>query len=407
MRISTNQIYDQNIRAIMDNQRSMANTQESLSSGKKLNRPSDDPVGAASVIRLTEQLDNLTQYQRNNDLLTNALEQQEAVLSNINNSLDRARTLIVQAGSGIMTDENKQAIGAELEQIRNEVLDLMNFKDANGNYIFAGHQSQQPAFDFNPASSGTAVTFNGDSGSSSVKLSDSVTVRRSTSGQEIFENVLARHDFSITGTAGAVVDDALVSSQSVYDKFFESNYDAVTPANNQYQLEVLGSGQIQLTNIATSTVIDTVDFTSGEPLLIKGMQFTVNATVGDTVDFSLAPPQKKNIAETLHDVANDLINGASGGSLSEALSDALVGLDNGMQKLDLERSSIGGRLNVAESVYGTNLDLEISAKDARSAIQDTDYAEASAEFAKQETALSAALATFPKISNLSLFNYIS
>ena len=408
MRISTNQIYDQNIRAIMDNQKSMTDTQEQLSTGKKINRPSDDPVGAASVIRITEQLDNITQYQRNNDLLTNGLEQQETVLTNINSSLNRARTLVVQAGSGIMTDEDKRAIGVELEQIRNEVLDLMNAQDANGNYIFAGHQAQQQAFTFNPAASGTAITFNGDSGSSNVKLSDSVTVQRSTSGQEIFQNVLARHDFSVTGSAGSTVDGAKVLEQSTYDKFFDANYDAVTAANNNYQLEVLASGQVQLTNTGTGAVVGAVDFTSGEPFTIKGMQFTINGATGDTVDFTLDAPEKKNVAETLHDLANQLIDDSlSGDALSEALSDALVGLDNGMEKIGLERSSLGGRLNVAESVKATNLDLEISAKTARASIQDTDYAEASAEFAKQEAALSAALATFPKVSNLSLFNYIS
>ncbi|HBY39108.1 MAG TPA: flagellar hook-associated protein 3, partial [Alteromonas sp.] len=75
-------------------------------------------------------------------------------------------------------------------------------------------------------------------------------------------------------------------------------------------------------------------------------------------------------------------------------------------KIGFEVSSIGARLNVAESVYETNLDLEVATKEARSAIQDVDYAEASAEFAKQEAALTAALSTFPKISNLSLFNYL-
>jgi flagellar hook-associated protein 3 FlgL len=50
--------------------------------------------------------------------------------------------------------------------------------------------------------------------------------------------------------------------------------------------------------------------------------------------------------------------------------------------------------------------MEIAAKASRSSIQDVDYAEASTEFAKQETALNAALATFPKVSNLSLFNFI-
>ena len=408
MRISTNQIYDQNIRAIMENQKQLTATQESLSTGKKLNRPSDDPVGAASVVRLTEQLDKITQYQRNNDLLTNALEEQEAVLNNMSESLRRARTLVVQAGNGILSEEDQGAIGKELEQIRNEVLDLMNTQDASGNFIFAGYQSQQQAFTFNPAASGNAITFSGDSGTTSVKLSDSVTVQLRSSRLEVFENVFARHNFSVTGSsAGANVTTAKVAEQGTFDQFFDNNYDAVTPANNNYQLEVLGSGQVQLTNLGTSAVVGAVDFTSGEPFTIKGMTFTVNATVGETVDFSLNTPEKKNVAETLNDIANQLMDDSlNGDALESALADALVGLDNGMETINLERSSLGGRLNIAESIYETNLDLELTAKDAKANIVETDYAEASTEFAKQEAALSAALATFPRVSGLSLFDYI-
>ncbi len=93
-------------------------------------------------------------------------------------------------------------------------------------------------------------------------------------------------------------------------------------------------------------------------------------------------------------------------ALQESIADALVGLDNGLEKLSLERASLGSRLNIAESTYESNLDMEIAARAQRSSIQDVDYAEASTEFAKQETALSAALATFPQVTNLSLFNYI-
>lgn len=100
MRISTNQFYNQNLRSLMDNQSKLSDTQEALSTGKKLNRPSDDPVGAAKVVRLTEELDKLTQYQRNNDFLIGSLEQQETVLDSITNAVDRARVLTIQSGSG-------------------------------------------------------------------------------------------------------------------------------------------------------------------------------------------------------------------------------------------------------------------------------------------------------------------
>ena len=93
---------------------------------------------------MTEEIDELTQFQRNNDLVTGSLEQQEAVLTNITDSINRA--LIVQSGNGILSDPDKRAIGAELEQIKLEVFDLMNTQDADGNYLYAGYQSGNQAF---------------------------------------------------------------------------------------------------------------------------------------------------------------------------------------------------------------------------------------------------------------------
>ena len=184
MRISTNQIYDQNMRSIMQNQGDLAKTQEQLASGKRIITPSDDPVGAAKVLRLTEEIDELTQFQRNNDLVTGSLEQQEAVLTNITDSINRARTLIVQSGNGILSDPDKRAIGAELEQIKLEVFDLMNTQDADGNYLYAGFQSGNQAFEYNPAAGGNAITFAGDPGVSFVQLSNSCLLYTSPSPRD-------------------------------------------------------------------------------------------------------------------------------------------------------------------------------------------------------------------------------
>ncbi|MFC3095091.1 flagellar hook-associated protein 3 [Alteromonas sediminis] len=406
MRVPTSLLFDQNIRAIMNNQQQLADVQESLSTGKKINRPSDDPVGAAKVLRITESLDKLTQYQRNNDLLTNSLEQQEVVLQNVNDAVQRARVLAIQAGSGILASADRKAIATEIEQIRNEVFDLMNTRNANGEYIFSGYQSQSQAYEFNP-SSATPFTYLGDNGTNNVKLSDSVEVRSTVTGAQVFDNALARFDFEITGTTGATIEEASILQQGTFDKFYDNNYDLVTAANNDFRFTVLAGNQIQLTNQGTGATVATLGFTSGESFSFQGATFRFNAGVGDTVDFSLQPPDKKNIAETLNDFVNALKNDATDADLREAISDVVVGIDNAKELIGNEISSIGGRRNIATSIYETNLDLEIVNKEARSKIEDTDYAEASAEFAKQETALEATLATFPRISNLSLFNFIS
>ncbi|CAA0286293.1 flagellar hook-associated protein FlgL [Alteromonas sp. Cnat3-28] len=407
MRISTNQIYDQNMRSIMQNQGDLAKTQEQLASGKRIITPSDDPVGAAKVLRLTEEIDELTQFQRNNDLVTGSLEQQEAVLTNITDSINRARTLIVQAGNGILDDPDKRAIGAELEQIKLEVFDLMNTQDADGNYLYAGFQSGNQAFEYNPAAGGNAITFAGDPGVSFVQLSNSSKIQSTSNGYEVFENVLSRFKFSVDGTTGATVTTASVRQQGTFDTFFDKNYDPVNAGNNDYRINFLASGQAELVNQGTGVVIDTVSFTSGQPFTIKGMEFDATAVPGDSIDLSFNAPQKKSMAQSIHEIQTILMDSTIDNSaLQESIADALVGLDNGLEKLSLERASIGSRLNIAESTYESNLDMEIAAKAQRSSIQDVDYAEASTEFAKQETALSAALATFPKVANLSLFDFV-
>ena len=407
MRISTNQIYDQNMRSIMNNQGDLAKTQQQLATGKRIITPSDDPVGAAKVLRLTEEIDELTQFQRNNDLVTGSLEQQEAVLTNITDSINRARTLIVQAGNGILSDPDKRAIGSELEQIKLEVFDLMNAQDADGNYLYAGFQSGNQAFDFNPAATGNAITFAGDPGVSFVQLSNSSKIQSTSNGYEVFENVLSRFKFTVTGNTVTDLEGASVKQQGTFDTFFDKNYDPVTAANNDYQITFLATGQAQLVNQGTGAIVDTVGYVSGEPFTIKGMEFEAVATTGDTIDFSLNTPEKKSMAQALHEIQVILTDSTIDNSaLQESIADALVGLDNGLEKISLERASIGSRLNIAESTYESNLDIEIAARAARSSIQDTDYAEASTEFAKQVTSLNAALATFPQVTNLSLFNFI-
>ncbi|MAJ70899.1 MAG: flagellar hook-associated protein 3 [Alteromonadaceae bacterium TMED7] len=408
MRISTNQLYDQNIRAIMDNQSGLADTQQQLSTGKKINRPSDDPVGTAKVLRMTEELASLKQYQRNNDLVTGSLEQQETILDNITNSVNRARMLTIQAGDGALSDADRKALASEIGQIKDEVFDLMNSQNAEGDYYFSGYQSESQPFVLNAGGAGNAYTYQGDSGSNEVQLSNSVKVRSSASGQSVFEDVPARRNFTITNNSGITVDEAVVAGQGDFDTFYKNNYDPLTAANNNYRITITAPNQVEIQNLGTGNVVATKDFTSGEPFNFAGIDFNLQGGTGNTLDFQLDAPQKKNIATTLHDLQQALNNDElSDAAYREALSDALVGIDNGLEKIAFETSSIGARLNVAQSVYETNLDLEVSTKEARSAIQDVDYAEASAEFAKQEAALTAALTTFPRISNLSLFNYIS
>jgi len=408
MRITTNLIYNQNLRAIDTNQGQLSEIQQQLATGKKLLKPSDDPVGASQIIRITEELDKIEQYQRNNALVTNSLELQETALRSINDVVNRARVLVVQSGNGILGSEDRKAIGSEIEQIRDQVLDLMNSQNSSGEFIFAGYQSSKQAFEFNPSAPDKKVSFVGDDGTNQIQISDSVKVQSSSSGKTIFEDVFARLNFGVSNTSGVTLGSAQIDKQGTFDDFHRVNFDTLNPANNQFRFEVLAGDQIQISNVGSGAIISTQPYISGEALTFGGMKIDMQGAPGDSLDISLQRPQKKNLVETLNDMFIALTDSSiSSANFVKAIDDSLVGLDNGLEKMALESSSVGARLNIAQSVNASNLDSEIANQKARSSIQDVDYAKASTEFAKQETALQAAFQSFPRIANLSLFNYIS
>lgn len=407
MRISTEQLYNRSIQSVLDNQGTLSDIQTQLSSGKKLLRPSDDPVGTSQLIRLTEDIDLLQQYNKNNNLLTNSLEQEETVLSSINTSVNRARVLMIQSGNGIIGPDDRQAIGVEIEQIRDQVFDLMNSRNPAGEYIFAGFQSASPAFSFNASATGNKYSFEGDQGENKIKVSDTVTLQVNNSGRDVFEDVFSRFQASITGSVGATSSQLSVQGQTDFDKFHTANYDAVTAANNDFRVTVLSATQAQISNVGTGDIIDTVAFSSGDAFLFNGLEIEIEGTTGDTVDFQLEPPEKNNIAETLNNFINALYDkDVSDSDFDNALSDALIGVDNSLTSMGDAISAIGGRMNVAESVLASNLDLDIANRSARSNIEDVDYAKAVSELSRQETALQAAQATFSLVTGTSLFDYI-
>ncbi|MDO6558174.1 flagellar hook-associated protein FlgL [Paraglaciecola chathamensis] len=408
MRISTGQLYDRSIRAVLDNQDDLSDVQQQLSTGKKLLRPSDDPVGSAQVIRLTEEIDLIAQYNKNNNLLTNSVEQEETILGNVTDNIQKARQLMIQAGNGILDVNDRKAISIEIGQIRDQIFDAMNSQSANGEYIFAGYQSATPAFSYTAGASGNKYAFEGDEGLNEIRISNTFSLAMNNSGQTVFEDVYARLDSQITSSSGVASASTRISTQNEFDQFHSQNYDPVVAANNEFQISISAADQVTITNVGTGGVVGTLPFISGEPFEFKGQEFTIEGVVGDTVNYALQKPEKKNIAETLNDFYNSLNDeNISDQDYAQAISDALIGVDNSLTSIADSISLLGGKLNVAQSVFASNLDLEISNKTARANIEEVDYAEAVSELSKQEAALQAAQATFAKVTGLSLFDYIS
>ena len=174
MRISTAQIYQQGVESMLERQRELAETELQVSSGKRILRPSDDPSGAVRILDLKESEQRLAQYQRNADWATARLNQEETALDSITNILQRVRELNVQGNNDTNTASDRAAIAAELEQLRENFLQLVNTQDANGEYIFGGYRTLSKPMEQTFNAAGEAqFTYNGDDGQRLLQIGES------------------------------------------------------------------------------------------------------------------------------------------------------------------------------------------------------------------------------------------
>ena len=116
IRISSQQIFNGGINRLQNLNSQINNTQEQVSTGKRVNKPSDDPVAAARILKLDQEVQRIDTYNRNATLATNRLELEESTLDSATDILQRVRELTVQAGSGTLSNNDRASLAAELRQ---------------------------------------------------------------------------------------------------------------------------------------------------------------------------------------------------------------------------------------------------------------------------------------------------
>lgn len=115
----------------------MDKMQNQLSSGKKISKPSDDPVGVAYALRLRNNLVENEQYLKNVEDATSHLEATETALDEVGEVLKRIKELTVQGASGTNNAESRDAIRREVKELREHLFNVANTQ-FGGKYLFSG-----------------------------------------------------------------------------------------------------------------------------------------------------------------------------------------------------------------------------------------------------------------------------
>jgi len=185
MRISTNSVYDSvkaNITRVSDQ---MLRANLIVSTGKRINKLSDDPVGMVSVLDLRSDIKNLEQLERNITMGRTWLKTGEAALTQVEDILSQVKSLAIQMASENVGSSERSAAAETVEGLLRQVLALANSK-VGDRYIFGGTNTDTTPFSFDDEDTPTEVTYAGNASAFSIKIGNDLEVAVGKDGEQIF-----------------------------------------------------------------------------------------------------------------------------------------------------------------------------------------------------------------------------
>lgn len=147
MRVSTLMMYQQNMRGITSSQSEWLKYGEQMSTGKRVNRASDDPVAASQAVVLSQAQAQNSQFATARTFATQRVSTEESTLAQVTTAIQSAQEKIVYAGNGTLSDDDRASLATDLQGIRDQLLNLANSQDGNGRYIFGGYKTESAPFD--------------------------------------------------------------------------------------------------------------------------------------------------------------------------------------------------------------------------------------------------------------------
>jgi flagellar hook-associated protein 3 FlgL len=183
-------------------------TQQQLSSGKKINQPSDDPYGTSLSLQLKSQLSQLQGYSNNVTDGTAWAQTASSALSQVDSLVQRVRELVVQASNGTNSAANDRASAAEVNQIIDAIKNTANTQ-YNGQYIFSGTSTQTA-----PYQSGSTDTYQGGTGAITRAIGPGSTVQVNADISQLLGSGQGASDGKLLDTLRTIAQDLQTGNTS-------------------------------------------------------------------------------------------------------------------------------------------------------------------------------------------------
>ncbi len=401
IRVSTYTMFQNGEQAISTAESQLMQTELQLSTGKRINSPSDNPIGAANVASLDTTVSQLTQFQSNQTEAQLQLNQADSTMSSMVGLVQDAQQRLIQAGDASYSDSQRAALAQGLQGDLNQMVGLANTSDGQGGYLFSGSQESAPPF----SQTGNTVTYSGDATLQSIQVSQNRLLQVKFSGDDIFQKMRPGNGSFVTAAAAGNTGSGVIDAGSV------TNPSALTGDNYTISFAVSGSGTTyQVQDTTKNQNVTSGSYTSPTTIAFDGLKVTLSGTPANNDSFTVAPAGYQSIFTTMANAIAALQQPAdtpaAAAQLQTSLGSALASMGQALDHVTLKQAQVGNQLQQLNSYSTLNSHRALQANSALSSIQDLDYAKAASQMAQQQTIYQAALQSYSAISKLSLFNYL-
>ncbi len=397
MRISTANRYDATVDSLQRRQRDMAQAQAQMTSGKRINQPSDDPTGAARAERAYLSSQRIESSQRSVDASRNAMVLAESALGQSSEVLQSARETLVSAGNGSYSANERAAQANQLSQLRSQLLALANQGNGAGGYLFGGQGATAMPFLDTPDGVQAAAT----GGQSLLSATEQMPV--TVDGGAIWLSARSGNGVFVSGADAANTGTGWIGAGSV------STPGLITGA--RYSINISDdAGTTRYTVLRDGSPIgqDDLPYREGAAIDIDGMALNIKGqpVAGDRFTIEPARPDLDPFYALDRAIAVLKDPAANPGQVAQAVNSGLRDIDAVMGHMQAARARTGAELTRLDALDFRNQDRNLWAKSVQADAEDVDMVQAISTFQNQQTGYQAALQSYAMVQRLSLFDYV-
>ncbi|MFD1736799.1 flagellar hook-associated protein FlgL [Bacillus salitolerans] len=379
MRVTQSMLASTNLRYINQGYERLGKLQDQLTTGKKITRPSDDPVVAMKGMRYRSEVNEIGQFKRNLDEVYNWMENSDTTLDKVTQAMQRINELAVQGANDTYDSSQRNSIATEIEQVLAHIEALANTK-VNNKYIFNGTDTTSKPVDITKFDIPV-----GDTTFASLSNEDHYIMFHDTNGKDIKlsynpASVSPILEFTDGANKSITIDYTTPTSPVVT---YDDSSDATAPAAlDPKQYSINHKDGVSVNNNSVNIEV------------MKGIHLGVNIK-----------PQSVFSAGLFKDV-NNLIKELRTATTGDEIDDYLTKVQSRVDSLLKERSELGARFNRAEMIEERVKEHEVIAINIMSQNEDIDAERVIIDLKNQETVHRAALAAGARIIQPTLMDFL-